>query len=80
MIKKTPCKGLPLERKHTKWICGKLKVNQGSAFPSETPPSSDRHSSLRSKIPGASQNLSEIAKPVKNAVSGVVAPLGGVFD
>ena len=42
VIKKTPSKGLPLERKHTKWICGKLKVNQGSAFPSETPPSSDR--------------------------------------
>ena len=42
MIKKTPRKELPLERKHTKWICGKLKVNQGSAFPSETPASSDR--------------------------------------
>ena len=42
MIKKTPRKELPLERKHTKWICGKLKVNQGSAFPSETSPSSDR--------------------------------------
>ena len=42
VIKKTPRKELPLERKHTKWICGILKVNQGSAFPSETPPSSDR--------------------------------------
>ena len=42
MIKKTPRKELPLERKHTKWICGKLKVNQGSTFPSETLPSSDR--------------------------------------
>ena len=31
MIKKTPRKELPLERKHTKWICGKLKVNQGSS-------------------------------------------------
>ena len=60
VIKKTPRKELPLERKHTKWICGKLKVNQGSAFPSETPPSSDRPQQ------SPFENSSSFSKSVRN--------------
>ena len=60
MIKKTPRKELPLERKHTKWICGKLKVNQGSALPSETPSSSDRPQQ------SPFENSSSFSKSVRN--------------
>ena len=54
---------------NTKWICGRLKVNQGAKYLNRngTPTVIIRRpeGSTR-KIPGSSQNLSDIAKPVKN--------------
>ena len=69
---------LPLES--TKQICGILKVNQGEAISSETArrlgSSDDVFSRLWiQKIPGTSQNLSEIAKPVKTLLFPVLRRL-----